>query len=103
MTARSNVEIKSVLPPFGLVQRFHLYYADPEEEHPTLELKCPRCEHTFIVREDWFVAPLHSAIKPGMIIRGRTCPYCMRCCEIPEEVKPAPKKVRIVKRVAKRK
>ena len=77
---------KGVLPPFTLVQSYELQMDD--EDTTMLELQCSRCEGVFIVELERFTAPLMSVIKKDLEIKGRTCPYCMKVSEVPEEYVP---------------
>lgn len=107
MARRSNTIEDQSLTPFTLIQTYPVFFEDEEgdgAEREMLELQCPRCEGVFIVEQAQFVAPLMSVVKKGMEIKGRTCPYCMRCAEIPPDVSPyrlSPAEIKVAERKVK--
>jgi hypothetical protein len=58
-------------------------------------VRCPHCEGEFQVDGKRWRQPLYSAVRPGLEIEGRACPYCLKVSLIPLDF--FPKKLRAVK------
>lgn len=70
MTVRTASEHVSNLPEFGLKS------TGTGSRANWAWLLCPRCEGEFAVDLARFKAERRSVIKPDIIVRGRSCPYC---------------------------